>query len=41
MELVIERARGRVKKGLGKALQRIFWVKTENGWKREVRLAEE
>jgi len=40
IESVIERARGRVKKGLRKALQRVFWVKTEDGWKREVRLAE-
>lgn len=40
MENVINRARGRVKKYYAKTLRRVFWVKTETGWNREVRLAE-
>jgi hypothetical protein len=36
---VIDRARGRIKKELDKALPRAVWTKTENGWNREIRLA--
>lgn len=34
---VIDRARGRIKKELDKALTRVIWVKTETGWKREIK----
>ncbi|HEU5071705.1 MAG TPA: serine/threonine-protein kinase [Verrucomicrobiae bacterium] len=34
---VIDRARGRIKKELDKALTRVVWIKTENGWRREIK----